>query len=192
MDPLRILSLEHGLIRQYLDALQHAVERLERGEKPPAQFFENAVLFARNFTDKFHHDKEEQQMFRLLAEAARGKYDGPIEALRHQHERGRSLVNAIASSLPGYAEGREQEITAVLENTAAFCALLRQHINREDHIFYPLVRMYLTNEQQQRLLAEFERAEEKAGSRFFDNSVERVQKMSKLVGIDNTWWSVPD
>lgn len=181
MNPLRILGHEHGLIRQYLDSLQYAVERLERGERPPAQFFENAVLFAREFADKYHHFKEEHQMFRLLAEVAVGEFDAPIDALRYQHERGRSHINAIADALSGYAEGHEQKMTAVLENAAAFCSLLRQHINREDHVFYPLVNKHLSHDQKEKLLVEFEKAEGKSGADFFDKSAEQVEKMAKLV-----------
>jgi hemerythrin-like domain-containing protein len=181
MNVLRILGHEHGLIRQYLDNLQFAVERLERGEKPPVQFFENAVLFARDFVDKYHHFKEEHQMFRLLAEKAGGEFDGPIDSLRYQHERGRHHVGEIANALEGYDNNNEQGVTIVLENAAAFCSLLRQHVNREDHIFYPMARRSLTEAERDRLLEEFERSEENLGRDFFELSAEQVEKMSKLV-----------
>ncbi|MFC1611076.1 hypothetical protein ACFL6C_08960 [Myxococcota bacterium] len=81
----------------------------------------------------------------------------------------------------GYSEGQEQKLTVVLENAAAFCSLLRQHINREDPVFYPLVNKHLSNDRKQQLLVEFEKAEEKYGEEFFDKSTEQVEKMAMLV-----------
>jgi len=63
MQPLETLRNEHGLIRQFLDNLALAVAELESEKRPPKEFFEMAVLFARTFADTFHHIKEEHVMF---------------------------------------------------------------------------------------------------------------------------------
>jgi hemerythrin-like domain-containing protein len=181
MNVLQSLVHEHRLIRQYLDNLAFAVERLEHGERPPKEFFENAVLFAREFVDRYHHFKEEHQMFVMLAQKAKGKHDAPIDALRYQHERGRTIVNAIAEAIEGYHRGNERAILAMLESTAAFGALLRQHINREDSVFYPMAKKELSKEDQERLREEFQRANEKAGLDCFERNEDRVMKMSGLL-----------
>jgi hemerythrin-like domain-containing protein len=181
MNVLQSLAQEHRLIRQYLDNLAYAVERLEHGERPPKEFFENAVLFAREFVDGYHHFKEEHQMFVMLAQTVKGKHDGAIEALRYQHERGRAIVNAIAQAISGYQRGDERDVLVVLESAAAFGALLRQHINREDSVFYPMARKELSREDQERLREEFARADEKAGADCFDRNEERVMKMEALL-----------
>jgi hemerythrin-like domain-containing protein len=178
---LQSLVHEHRLIRQYLDNLAFAAERLEHGERPPKEFFENTVLFAREFVDGYHHFKEEHQMFVLLAQKVKGKHDAAIDALRYQHERGRAIVNAISQAIPGYEGGNERDLLAILENIAAFGALLRQHINREDSVFYPMARKELSKEDQERLAEEFKRADEKAGGDCFDRNEERVMKMSALL-----------
>lgn len=82
MTPVEILVEEHALIRQGLDNLSLAIEKLEEGEKPPAEFFEAAIRFARTFSDKFHHFKEEYLMFTRLAERNNGAIDAQIDALR--------------------------------------------------------------------------------------------------------------
>ena len=48
MEIVEMLVKEHGLIRQFLDNLDLAVEKIEGGERPPREFFEKAVKFARN------------------------------------------------------------------------------------------------------------------------------------------------
>ncbi len=181
MNVLQSLAHEHRLIRQYLDNLAFAVERLEHGERPPKEFFENAVLFAREFVDGYHHFKEEHQMFVMLAQKVKGRHDAAIDVLRYQHERGRAIVNAIAQVIPGYQQGNEQDILTMLESVAAFGSLLRQHINREDSVFYPMAKKELSKEDQERLVAEFQRADEKAGGDCFDRNEDRVMKMTALL-----------
>lgn len=95
MRPLETLRNEHGLIRQFLDNLALAVAKLENEERPPKEFFEKAVLFARTFADTFHHIKEEHVMFVRLAQKNNGAIDGQIESLRHQHDRGRNYISAL-------------------------------------------------------------------------------------------------
>jgi hemerythrin-like domain-containing protein len=181
MNILQSLAHEHRLIREYLDNLAFAVERLEHGERPPKELFENAVLFAREFVDGYHHFKEEHQMFVMLAQKVKGKHDAAIDVLRYQHERGRAIVSAISQAIPGYHSGDERDFLAVLENVAAYGALLRQHINREDSVFYPMAKKELSKEEQERLREEFQRADEKAGEDCFERNEERVTKMAALL-----------
>ena len=181
MNVLQTLVHEHRLIRQYLDNLAFAAERLEHGEHPPKEFFENVVLFAREFVDGYHHFKEEHQVFVMLAQKVKGKHDAAIEALRYQHERGRAIVAAIAKAISGYERGSEQDVLAMLENVAAFGALLRQHINREDSVFYPMAKKELSREDMERLGEEFRLADEKAGAECFERNEERVAKMEGLL-----------
>ena len=69
MEPLEVLRNEHGLIRQYLDNLALAVQKMENDARPPKEFFDKAIEFARTFADTFHHYKEEHVMFVRLAQA---------------------------------------------------------------------------------------------------------------------------
>lgn len=181
MNVLQSLVQEHRLIRQYLDNLAFAVERLEHGDRPPKEFFENAVVFAREFVDGYHHFKEEHQMFVMLAQKMKGKHDAAIETLRYQHERGRAIVTAMADAIAGYHRGDERDVLTMLENTAAFGALLRQHINREDSVFYPMAKKELSQDDQARLREEFQRADEKHGAACLEQNEERVMKMSALL-----------
>ena len=130
MDPIETLVDEHELIRQFLDNLSMAINKLESGVGPPREFFEISIEFARNFTDKFHHFKEEHVMFAQLAQKKGGVFDGPIDALRHQHERGRNFITAISDSLDGYSKGNDFDITTLLENLAAYTSLLILHIQK--------------------------------------------------------------
>ena len=181
MDAIETLSNEHGLIRQYLDNLAMAIERIEQGQRPPREFFDKAAEFARAFADKFHHFKEEHILFTLLAQKHSGEIDAQLETLRHQHERGRSLVAAWARAIDGYAAGDPQKTDELLESLAAHIALLRRHIHIEDHVFYPLAKKTLSEEEFKALAEEFEKERKRQGERTFEQCHKLVVDMGSLL-----------
>ena len=181
MNAIDILRAEHGLIRQYLDALGMALGKMERGERVPKIFFEHAVLFSREFVDKFHHFKEEMQMFTLLAQKHEGEFDDSIAMLRNQHENGRDHVAEINYAKDGYESGQEAAANTLLEHLASYTSMLRQHIHREDHRLYPLAEKVLTADEMAGLMVEYKRADAKAGEGFFEQHRERVLKMEAVL-----------
>ena len=181
MRALEILGNEHALIRQYLDSLALAVEKIETGGHPPVEFFDKALEFYNTFTKQFHHFKEEYAMFVKLAQKKNGKIDTQLDALRYQHERGRNYMVEIAGALEGYSRGNELHTTKLLENLAAYISLLRQHIHKEDHIFYPMVEKVLTEQEHEDLLELFRVEDDKRGGEIFERSKQQVREMGTLV-----------
>jgi hemerythrin-like domain-containing protein len=178
MDPIETLRNEHGLIRRFVDLLSVAVSRLEVENPPPRAFFDDGIEFVRGFSDGFHHKKEENVMFRQLAQKKNGAIDGQIEALRYQHDQGRGFIAAIAGALDGYAEGNPGDTAIVRENAAAFASLLKHHIHIEDHIFFPMSRESMTVEELEALGDMFEKVQEVHGADTF----ERYHKL--VVNLD--------
>jgi hemerythrin-like domain-containing protein len=181
MNALEILSNEHGLIRQFLDNIAMASEKIENGQRPPGEFFVKAVEFARSFADKYHHFKEEHVMFVRLAQKKSGAIDAQLETLRFQHERGRSMVSEIEKAVDGYTRDDSQATTKMLENMASYTSLLRHHIHTEDHIFYPMVQQELSGEEMDLLLQEFEKERERAGGMAFEHSHKLVVDMGSIL-----------
>jgi len=181
MDPLETLSNEHGLIRQYLDNLSMAGDKIENGQRPSAAFFEKAIEFARNFADKYHHIKEEHMLFVRLAQKRKGELDAQLDTLRFQHERGRELVTAMANSIDGYVAHDEMKTSDLLQSMAAYGALLRRHIHTEDHIFYPMARKALGEEEMEQLAVEFDKERAKRGGGTFEHSHKLVVDMGSIV-----------
>ncbi len=161
MTPITILKEEHHLIREALENFILAKKKMESGETPPVAFFERGVEFIRSFVQKYHHFKEEYVMFQRLAEKKNGTLDAQIDALRYQHERGRDLVLNMAEALEGYKKGLVIQTTLLLESLAAYPSLLRQHIHKEEHLFFPLVEKVLTDPEMEALLELFNKEEKK-------------------------------
>ncbi len=181
MDVLEILTNEHGLMRRYLEELAQAGHRMESGARPPREFFEKAVEFARTFADRYHHFKEEYLMFVRMAQKRKGEIDAQLEALRQQHERGRNLVAAVAERLDGYAKGDSVAAAELRENLAAYVTLLKHHMRTEDHVFYPMARRELDARDMEQLLEEFENDRARTGERMFENCHKLVVDMASLL-----------
>ena len=181
MNAIEILINEHSLIRKFLENLALADEKLQHGERPPREFYDKAVQFARTFADLYHHFKEEQTMFARLAQIKGGEIDDKIEMLRYQHDRGRNFVNEIANSLDGYEKGDPIKTKTLLENAADYISLLRHHIHTEDHIFFPMADNSMSEREKWDLLKEFDKVENKTGKRTFETCHKLVADMGSLL-----------
>jgi hemerythrin-like domain-containing protein len=181
MEALDVLIDEHGIIRQFLDNLVLSLKKMEQGARPPKEFFEKAVSFARDFTDKYHHFKEEHILFNRLAMKKKGKIDAEVESLKYQHERGRALIGEVAKSLEGYAKGQEAQTLILLESLAAYISLLRQHIHREDHVFYPMVEREFPWDEYRDLLEVFQQEGKKMGEKFVEKSKRDLYEMGRVL-----------
>jgi hemerythrin-like domain-containing protein len=181
MDPIETLSNEHGLIRQYLDVLSMAAEKIENGLRPSEAFFEKGVEFARTFVNRYHHFKEEHVLFVQVAQKKRGEVDAQLDALRYEHERGRTLVAGIEKALPGYGAKDPIKTGELLEHIAAYASLLRHHIHVEDHVFYPMAQKTLTAKEFESLSQEFEKQREKHDGDTFERCHKMVVDMGSTI-----------
>ncbi len=175
------LKNEHRLIRRYLDNVTVVLELMEETKLPPKEFFELGLEFCKLFADKFHHFKEEYEMFMFLAQKKEGEIDAQVEYLRNQHERARNFTAEVSKSIEGYARGDSFHAANIQEFLGYYNQLLRQHIHREDHIFFPMAQEIFNNEDIRKLSENFRKAEEKFEKDFFKNNEAMVQKMEQLL-----------
>jgi hemerythrin-like domain-containing protein len=161
-DAIEILVKEHDLILRDLDLLTTAAEKIVRNQNPPREFFEKAGSFTLNFTNEFHHYKEEIVMFGLLAQKHEGEIDAEIERLRNQHAALHGYMTEISQSLDAYSENAESEVRRLHRNLSEYIETLRRHIHAENKIFYPLVAKTLTSDEMAGLMEEFEKYAAKA------------------------------
>ena len=181
MRAVEILTAEHGLILEFLGLLSTAAERIGTEEAPKAEFFDQALTFCRDYADKAHHYKEEHVMFGLLAQKHDGKIDAQIQRHRDQHEHCRDLVNTMSTSLGGYARGESEGARVLTQTVAEYVQTLRKHIFSEDEIFFPLAEVFLSEEEGEALLAEFEKYEGSAGVKPLETGPELVSTLQTML-----------
>ncbi|MBZ0265707.1 hemerythrin domain-containing protein [bacterium] len=181
MNVTKQLHEEHLIIRDFLDQLQIAADRIVENRVPDKMFFEDAVRFARDFTDKYHHYKEEMVMFTRLAQLHTGLIDAETERLRSQHEQGRNHIAEI-SSLTGLLENPVQDNLRKLRlNLLEYIKLMRSHLNLENLSFFPMVESTLSDDDKLMILEEFKTSEQKLGEHFYDNSSKLLTEMKQIL-----------
>ena len=150
---------EHRLILRMLDLLEIRVAGVVDGEEPDAEFLAGAVAFVRRFADRFHHAQEEDILFAALVANGMPVENSPVAAMRLEHEQGRQLLRGLEEALREHRAGIPGRLEGVVGNARGYCALLRDHIGKEDRILYPLAERILPQESRAHILASYAAAE---------------------------------
>jgi hemerythrin-like domain-containing protein len=164
MNPIEKLKAEHQNILKGIELLENGALALENGENVPPEFFRMAIDFIRNYADKYHHAKEEDILFVRLGEVGFSPEMGPVAVMLYEHDQGRAYVSGLETANEIYAGGDRAAVGDIVKNAVAYANLLRQHINKEDLILYPMAESALGEAGIQQMTPEFERVEtEKSG-----------------------------
>lgn len=153
--PTDVLKAEHRVIERVLGAL----ERMSEDERIDRDLWLKAIDFLRNFADGCHHAKEEDALFPRLEHAGVPRAGGPVGCMLDEHARGRTLIARMLSGLDAAATGDGAAARALREAAAAYIALLREHIWKEDNILFAMADRVLDAGEQDALRKEFDRTE---------------------------------
>ncbi|HEY5387418.1 MAG TPA: hemerythrin domain-containing protein [Thermoleophilia bacterium] len=161
--PAEQLRQEHELVLMVVEAMEREVASIEKTGRVHADRVAQMVDFTRNFTDGYHHTKEEDVLFPLLEERS-AKAGGTISVLLSEHQAARDCIRAIDDALPKAATS-EAARDVVAENLRLYAYLLPLHIGKEDTILFGLVEELLSDQEQEILAADFMDIEgERAGA----------------------------
>lgn len=142
-DVTKIMVDEHQLILRMITLLEKNTALLEAGTFRNWQFYLDAVDFIRHYADGFHHAKEEDVLFVSLVRNGMPEKNSPIEAMQMEHDQGRAHVRAIAVAAEKAQAGKLGQDAIIAAHARGYADLLRGHIDKEDHILYPLAERVL-------------------------------------------------
>jgi hemerythrin-like domain-containing protein len=184
MRPTEILSNEHRVIEILLQCLDRMTEEAERTgslEKEPA---EQALEFIRNFADGCHHGKEEVHLFPAMEEKGVPREGGPIGVMLHDHETGRGFVRGMSAQVNAASEGDPAALAAFAANARGYINLLVAHIQKEDHVLFPLADRAFSDDDQQALLAAFDKVEvHDMGEGTHEKYLDIARSLAKRYGV---------
>ncbi len=159
MKATQVLINEHEGILAMLAVVEAAAYRLQDGKEVPADLFSNAVGFFRNFADKCHHGKEEAQLFPTIVERGIPNEGGPVGVMLVEHDQGRAFIRGMDEAARQYAAGDKSATPALVKNTLGYVRLLREHIEKENSVLFPMADQVLSEPDQDRLYEAFEQIE---------------------------------
>ena len=153
MMPTGILREEHRVILRALELLERAAGRLDRGAPLPEGWLAELVAWLRGFADRNHHAKEETALFPAMVKAGVPSFGGPIGVMLEEHERGRSLIHGLEVG----------DLAARAAAAREYVAMLRDHIDKENGVLFPLADAVLDEAMQRVVAREFESVEAEQG-----------------------------
>jgi hemerythrin-like domain-containing protein len=163
MQAIDILMREHRVIEKVLNALESAADRLEAGEDLPMDFFLKAADFIRSYADGTHHQKEEGILFTALEGHGLPKDAEPVSVFMDEHVEGRRLTKGMVACAERNNAGDAGAKSELTQHARDYVALLREHIQKEDNVLFPMADSVLAEEGTQ-LLKDFNRADDEKGT----------------------------
>lgn len=159
MTATEILKHEHKIVLKVLDAVRHEAQTIADTGKLNVEKLDKILDFFRVFVDQCHHGKEEEYLFPTMEKRGIPADKGPIPVMLHEHMGGRNTVKAISEALDRARQGDAAATMAVSANLAILDDHLRSHIGKENEVLFPMADKVFTPEDQQALIASFEKHE---------------------------------
>ncbi len=150
------LMHEHAAILLILNVLEKICSRLKTEEGADHRDIQQIIDLIKNFADKCHHGKEEEYLFPALEAAGIKKANGPIGVMLFEHEKGRGLIRLMQDSVSDKFIRAEKFI----DSSTLYIDLLRNHIEKENTILFPMGDARLTEAKQAELIKNFETHED--------------------------------
>ena len=147
-----LLIQDHKIILRCLDVLAHMAARVENDQPVETEDIQAVLRFLRAFADDHHQAKEESALFPELR-CTSAAQEGPLRQMLFEHDQERSLVDGLEEAL---LTKRGMEFVHFANRITA---LLRNHIQKEDNILFDIVERSLSTEQDDKVVAEFNKFE---------------------------------
>ncbi len=154
------LKNEHEAILFTLEILGKIVEIIKSNKKADVNDIVELIDFLKIFADKCHHGKEEGFYFPELEKAGIPKENGPIGVMLNEHALGRSYIKLMGESLAEKDKSADLDSKKFTEGSTSYIALLKQHIDKENNVLFPMGDEKLSKAAQKDLLEKFEKYED--------------------------------
>jgi hemerythrin-like domain-containing protein len=171
------LMIEHRLIERMLSVIKDVVSKIESNHQVDPVFVDTAVDFIQVYADRTHHGKEEDILFRELKKKPMSDEDRRVmNELIEEHVFGRRATKAIVESNTRYRNGDETALADIAKKLQTLIEFYPKHIEKEDKVFFPSSRAYFTDEEDQAMLAEFMKFDQKMIHEKYKSVVEKFER----------------
>ena len=155
--PAGPLMAEHRVIERMLAVLEDQLRVMaETGTVDPA-LIDTATDFIRTYADRCHHGKEEDILFRRLADKPlERELAGMMAGLVDDHVRGRAMTRSLIDANTRYRRGDTSALTEIETCVRDLVEFYPVHIAKEDRHFFKPCLEYFTDAEKQTMLSDFD------------------------------------
>lgn len=156
MKPISPLMTEHRLIERMLKVLEQGLGAMRDTDRADTNLIAVGVDFFRVYTDRTHHGKEEDILFKDLAtKPLDDEQRDMMSRLMQEHAWARQAVGKLASANARYCTGDVGALQTILYELGRLLDFYPRHIESEDRHFFIPVMDHFTIGEQQDMLARF-------------------------------------
>ncbi len=156
---VQIIRLEHFNIASVLVCLSHLLEEIQQGRWEPDFELLGAILdYLEQFPEVFHHPKEEDHLFKAIAQRAPSA-EVKLGYVRQEHVKGGEMLADLRRKLNAFAENRDA-FSAFRDAAETYVAFERRHMAREEKELLPLALEVLHDEDWRAINTAFGRNED--------------------------------
>lgn len=150
------LMIEHRLIERMIEIIKDILAKIEIEKKVDPVMIDTTVDFIRTYADRTHHGKEEDILFRELAKTDLSEEDQKLmNELIDEHILGRKTTRKLVEANSRYRKGDMSALSEIVSNLRVLVDFYPRHIEKEDKVFFPSARTYLSEQEDQAMLNEF-------------------------------------
>lgn len=179
MKPIGPLMWEHRLIERILRLFDGHIAKIRENNSIDPVFIDTAVDFIRIYADRTHHGKEEDILFRELAnKPLSAEHSRIMNELVEEHKYARKVVGKLVGAKEKYLLGDKAAVKEAIECLKDLATFYPKHIEKEDkHFFFPLM-AYFSNEELDKMLQEFWEFDRKMIHEKYTRLVDMLEKAS--------------
>lgn len=158
MMPVAPLMIEHRLIERMIRVIAAELSRIEGTGGVNPGFVDVTVDFVRNYADNCHHGKEENILFRDLAQRPlTAELERILKELVEEHRKGREVVGQLVKAKEQFLLGESRAVSSIIESMHWLVDFYPKHIEKEDrHFFLPCMGYFSKGEKDAMLNEEME------------------------------------
>ena len=154
--PRGCLMIEHRLIERAIAFMKVERERLIAGGDLDPVTIDTLVDFIKTYADRCHHGKEEDILFKDLANRELSEEERTLmDELVEEHQRGRRLTSTLVEAKNAVVAGDRSKLSEVLSTMGELIEFYPKHIEKEDKRFFPDTERHYTTEELDRMIESF-------------------------------------
>jgi len=141
------MIFEHENVSRMLKVMRKYSYAVLQGKDIDYKDFYKIIDFIRNYTDGYHHAKEEDILFKRMGEELSKLADnGAITGMLIEHDMARLYVSNLEKALVEYEKGNDEARLDIIANTICYGDLLTRHIDKENNVIYKFAERMLPDE----------------------------------------------
>ncbi len=159
MKATEILKQEHENILSVLHCLEKEIEKMRRTGTVQTFKLSQIIDFFQNYADKLHHGKEEKELFTKLIENGMSREICPLAVMFAEHDMGREKIKTMKEAIGSMQNGNSDAFALLCTTMEEYIELLRDHIDKENCILFPMSDQILKAQDQEYLSQTFDKSQ---------------------------------